>query len=124
MKQIKIDDEKFDNNIELSFKLEHYINTKTHIVEFPDRIHTIKFADKLNIKNNSNKKDDDDIFAEEKTIDYKPLLEQDIKEEESNGKKIYHHIMKNLVLFKNTSLTNLLKLINSICQCDIINSIS
>jgi hypothetical protein len=119
MKQNKTDDEKFDNNIELIFKLEQYINTKTHIVEFPDRIHAIKFADKLNIKHSSNKGDDDDIFAEEKTADYKPLLEQDIKEEELNGKKIYHHVMKNLVLFKNTSLNNLLKLINSICQCDI-----
>ena len=71
------------NHIELNFILNNYINDKTHIIEFPDRIHTIKFATDLNDYAKSKKKDDSmtDIFDEEVKIDYKPLLEQEIKEE-------------------------------------------
>ena len=109
------------NHIELNFILKNYINDKTHIIEFPDRIHTIKFATDLKDYTKSKKKDDSmtDIFDEEVKIDYKPLLEQEIKEEMKDGKKIIHHTMKKMLLFKNTSLSNLLKIFNSICQCDI-----
>lgn len=113
------------SHIELNFNLKEYINTKTHIIEFPDRIHIITFASEIKDHTKS-KKNDDDIFAEETKIDYKPLLEQEIKEESNDkfpnlpqDKKIIRHTMKKMVLFKNTTLSNLLKIINSICQCEI-----
>lgn len=105
-------------HLKLNFELKNYINDKTHIIEFPDRIHTIKFATNVKIETTAKKKESD-IFDDEEDIDYKPLLEQDLKEETKDGKRIIHHTMKKMVLFKNTTLSNLLKIINSVCQCDI-----
>ena len=100
----------------LDFKLENYINLKPHKIEFNDCIHIIIFADHISENLESTKDNKEDIF-EENNLKQDAILDQEI----TTDKKIITHKMKNMLLFKHTSLLDFKKIVNSICNCEVFN---
>lgn len=102
----------------LNFELKNYINTKPHKIEFNDYTHIVIFADGTfestdNIVEDNNNQEED-IFNDKK-VNHDDILEQEITED----KKIITHKLKKLMLFKNTSLLEFKKIINSVCNCEV-----
>lgn len=103
----------------LNFEIKNYINTKPHCIEFNDCTHIVIFADGSNEdkddqKEESNTEGQIDIFNEKKTTS-NDILEQEIIED----KKIITHKLKKMMLFKNTSLLDFKRIINSVCNCEV-----
>lgn len=101
--------------IDLNFDIKAYINTKPHKIEFKDVTHILIFSNEVT---QQDKKDEEevDIFSEKK-IDYSKLLEEEVITENN----VITHKLKNMVLYKSTSLYDFLKIVNSVCKCDIIH---
>lgn len=102
-------------NIKLTFELYSYLNLKSQIIEFADQTHIINFAKETILPKKTNKSED--IFEDTVTLDTKEILEEEIKKENNT---IIHN-MKKMVLYQSTSLSYFLKIVNSICKCEISN---
>lgn len=107
--------EEIYKKIEINFEQKTYLNTEIHIIEFKNVIHLIKFADNYKVS----KKKVKDIFEDQIEDTKVDWLEEQITKEKKNGKDLIKHEMKNLPLFKHTSLSNFVKMINSVCKCKI-----
>ena len=99
-------------NLKLEFNKQIYLNMKPMHIKFKDCEFTLHFA--TDYKEIIEEKKSTDIFANNSTtIDYKFYLEKEVK-----GSDVY---LKNLVLFKNTSILDLVAIIGTVLECKTTN---